>query len=128
MGFLPCVDGTPRFYSAPLTNQQVCTWHPCMRIVGFDCAEDEHAAVLLDMSGEFERRVDVINERGQIQESLAELMLAVGPNAQLVVVVESKRSRDRKFLSLSKDVGFSDELDEFDRFLANTPSTPDNDL
>jgi len=28
----------------------------------------------------------------------------------------------------SKDVGFSDELDEFDRFLANTPSTPDNDL
>ncbi len=38
-------------------------------------------------------RVDVINERGQIQESLAELMLAVGPNAQLVVVVESKRSR-----------------------------------
>jgi hypothetical protein len=99
-----------------------------VRIVGFDCAEDEHAAVLLDMSGEFERRVDVINERGQIQESLAELMLAVGPNAQLVVVVESKRSRDRKFLSLSKDVGFSDELDEFDRFLANTPSTPDNDL
>ncbi len=64
-----------------------------VRIVGFDCAEDEHAAVLLDMSGEFERRVDVINERGQIQESLAELMLAVGPNAQLVVVVESKRSR-----------------------------------
>jgi hypothetical protein len=28
----------------------------------------------------------------------------------------------------SKDVGFSDGLDEFDRFLANTPSTPDNDL
>jgi len=49
-----------------------------VRIVGFDCAEDEHAAVLLDMSGEFERRVDVINERGQIQESLAELMLRSG--------------------------------------------------
>jgi len=28
----------------------------------------------------------------------------------------------------SKDEGFSDALDEFDRFLANTPSAPDNDL
>ena len=28
----------------------------------------------------------------------------------------------------SKDVGFSDGVDEFDRFLASTPSTPDNDL
>jgi hypothetical protein len=42
-----------------------------VRIVGFDCGEDEHAAVLLDEAGEFERRVDVVNERGQIQESLA---------------------------------------------------------
>jgi transposase len=75
------------------------------RIVGFDCAEDEHAAVLLDVSGEFERRVDVINERGQIQESLAELMLAVGPNAQLVVVVESKRSHGRIVADVASELG-----------------------
>jgi transposase len=76
-----------------------------VRIVGFDCAEDEHAAVLLDVSGEFERRVDVINERGQIQESLAELMLSVGPNAQLVVVVESKRSHGRIVADVASELG-----------------------
>ena len=66
-----------------------------VRIVGFDCAEDEHAAVLLDASGRIRKRVSIVNERGQIQEALAELMLAVGPDAQLVVVVESKRSHGR---------------------------------
>ena len=65
------------------------------RIVGFDCGEDEHSAVLLDGAGEFEERFSVANERGQIQELLAELLLAVRPDEQLVVVVESKRSHGR---------------------------------
>jgi hypothetical protein len=34
-----------------------------VRIVGFDCAEDEHAAVLLDASGEFERRVVAVAQQ-----------------------------------------------------------------
>jgi hypothetical protein len=65
------------------------------RIVGFDCGEDEHSVVLLDAVGEFEEKFNVVNERGQIQELLAELLLAVRPEEQLVVVVESKRSHGR---------------------------------
>jgi transposase len=65
------------------------------RIVGFDCGEDEHRAVLLDGAGEFEERFSVSNERGQIQELLAELLLAIRPDEHLVVVVESKRSHGR---------------------------------
>ena len=47
------------------------------RIVGFDCGEDGHIAVLLDVAGKFEKRFGVDNERGQIQELLAELILIV---------------------------------------------------
>ena len=74
-----------------------------VRIAGFDCAEDKHSAVLLDAAGAFERRVDVINERGQIQESLAELMLAVGADTQLVV--ESKRSHGRIVADVAVELG-----------------------
>ncbi len=76
-----------------------------VRVVGFDCAEDAHCAVLLDTAGEFEERVDVINERGQIQESLAGLMLAVGPEVKLVVVVESKRSHGRVVADVAAELG-----------------------
>lgn len=76
-----------------------------VRVVGFDCAEDAHCAVLLDTVGEFEERVDVINERGQIQESLAGLMLAVGPEVKLVVVVESKRSHGRVVADVAAELG-----------------------
>lgn len=75
------------------------------RIVGFDCAEDEHSAVLLSASGEFEKKIDVINERGQIQEGLAEMMLGVGPETQLVVVVESKRSHGRIVADIAAEFG-----------------------
>ena len=75
------------------------------RIVGFDCGEDEHCAVLLDADGNFEKRIGVINERGRIQESLAELMLAVGPGVQLVVAVESKRSHGRIVADVAVELG-----------------------
>jgi transposase len=45
--------------------------------------------------GTFAERYDVANERGQIQELLAELLLAIRPDEHLVVVVESKRSHGR---------------------------------
>lgn len=75
------------------------------RIVGFDCAEDEHSAVLLDGAGEFGERFSVVNSRDQIQELLAELILSVGPEAQLVVVVESKRSHGRVVADVAVEIG-----------------------
>ena len=76
-----------------------------VRIVGFDCGEDEHSAVLLDASGEFDKRFSVVNERGQIQEALAELLLEVGPDSPLVVVVESKRSHGRIVADVATELG-----------------------
>jgi transposase len=76
-----------------------------VRVVGFDCAEEAHCAVLLDAAGEFEERVEVINEREQIQESLAGLMLEVGPDVKLVVVVESKRSHGRVVADVAAGLG-----------------------
>ena len=75
------------------------------RIVGFDCGEDGHSAVLLDTAGEFGERFGVVNERGQIQELLAKLILAVGPEAQLVVVVESRRSHGRIVADVASELG-----------------------
>ncbi|MCP4898319.1 MAG: IS110 family transposase [bacterium] len=77
----------------------------CVRVVGFDCAEEEHRAVLLDGDGGIEKRVGVANEREQIRESIAKLMLAVGPEATLVVVVESKRSHGRIVTDVANQLG-----------------------
>jgi transposase len=66
-----------------------------VRVVGFDCAEDEHVAVLLDEDGSFEERVKVSNRRDQVEDALAGLLLRVGSEVQLVVAVESKRSHGR---------------------------------
>jgi transposase len=76
-----------------------------VRIVGFDCGEDEHAAVLLDASGEFDKRFSIVNERAQIQEGLSELLLGAGPDTQLVVVVESKRSHGRIVADVATELG-----------------------
>jgi transposase len=75
------------------------------RIVGIDCAEDEHSAVFLEASGKFERSVSIVNERSQIQKALAELILAAGAEAQLVVVVESKRSHGRVVSDVAVELG-----------------------
>ena len=66
-----------------------------LRVVGFDCAEEEHVAVLLDEEGEQERQETVQNRRDLIQECLARQMLTVGGDGELVVVVESKRAHGR---------------------------------
>ena len=75
------------------------------RVVGFDCAEDEHVAVLLDSNGEFSRRWSVVNRRNEVEELLAEVILCIGPEAQLVVVVESKRSHGRIVADVAADLG-----------------------
>lgn len=75
------------------------------RIVGLDCGEDTHSAVLLDITGRFGKKFEVTNERRQIQELLAELMLVIGPEAELVVVVESKRSHGRIVSDVAVELG-----------------------
>jgi transposase len=75
------------------------------RIVGFDCGEDEHRAVLLDAAGEIEKRYGVANERREIQELLGGLLLAVGSGKRLVVVVESKRSHGRVVSDVAVELG-----------------------
>jgi hypothetical protein len=61
-----------------------------LRVVGFDCAEEEHVAVLLGLEGEQERQLTVQNRGDRIQECLAKVILAAGAEAMAVVVVESK--------------------------------------
>jgi transposase len=76
------------------------------RVVGFDCGEDEHSAVLLDATGKIEERYGVANERGRIQELLAEMLLLVRPDERLVVVVESKRSHGRVVSDVAVELGY----------------------
>jgi len=75
------------------------------RFVGFDCGEDAHSVVLLDSAGKFAKRYDVVNDRGEIQELLAGLMLDVGCEADLVVVVESTRSYGRIVADVATELG-----------------------
>jgi len=75
------------------------------RIVGFDCGEDAHSAVLLDTAGKFDKKFGVANERREIQELVADLMLAIGSEAELVVVVESKRSHGRIVSDVAVELG-----------------------
>jgi hypothetical protein len=76
-----------------------------IRVVGVDCAEDEHVAVLLGKDGEFESRLSVVNRRDHVEAGVAQLMLAIGPDAQLVVVVESKRSHGRIVADVAAELG-----------------------
>lgn len=76
-----------------------------LRVVGFDCAEEEHVAVLLDEEGEQERQETVQNRRDLIQECLARLMLTVGGDGELVVVVESKRAHGRLVVAEAERLG-----------------------
>ena len=64
-------------------------------VVGIDCAEEEHVAVLLDKEGEGAERFRVVNRRDCIQEFLARLILTLGEDATPVIVVESKRAHGR---------------------------------
>jgi transposase len=61
--------------------------------------------VLLDKNGEVEKRIGVANEREQIRESIADLMLTIEAGATLVVVVESKRSHGRIVTDVANQLG-----------------------
>jgi len=76
-----------------------------VRIVGFDCAEEDHSAVLLDQDGEFERHMKVVNRRDLTEAALARLVLAIPSDTELVIVVESKRSHGRLVTDVAKGMG-----------------------
>ncbi len=78
---------------------------PKVRVVGFDFAEEEHVAILLDETGDEACRLTVTNRRDRIQECLAELLLVIGSGVRLVVVVESKRSHGRLVASEAVQLG-----------------------
>ena len=75
------------------------------RVVGMDCAEEEHAWVLLSEEGEIERRGSVGNGRGLLEETFAELLMVIPEEAELVVVLESRRSHGRVAADVAKDLG-----------------------
>jgi len=76
-----------------------------VRVVGFDCAEEAHEAVLLDASGEEQLKLSVVNRREMVEEALGELLLALPKGAKLVVVVESKRSHGRLVCDVAFGLG-----------------------
>jgi transposase len=76
-----------------------------VKVVGFDCAEDEHVGVVLDDKGEFERSVPVVNRQDTIQACLSELILKAGEGTQLMVVVESKRAHGRLLTDEAERLG-----------------------
>jgi len=73
------------------------------RVIGFDCAEDEHVAVLLDDAGEQEQLLTMRNRLDRIEECLAKLMLEV--EDELVVVVESKRAHGQLVVAAARKLG-----------------------
>lgn len=75
------------------------------RIVGFDCAEEEHSAVMLDEDGEIILKTKVVNRRDLVEEALAKLALSVGPGTGLIVALESERSHGRLVTDVAKALG-----------------------
>lgn len=75
------------------------------RIVGFDCAEELHEAVLLDEWGEQQRSMSVVNQVSAVEDALAEFLLNVPKTSDLVVVVESERSHGRLVCDVARRLG-----------------------
>jgi len=75
-----------------------------VQIVGFDCAEEEHAAVMLGTDGEMELEMKVVNRMDAIEEALAELILSA-EGQELIVAVESTRSHGRLVADVASSLG-----------------------
>jgi len=75
------------------------------RIVGFDCAEEEHSAVMLDEDGEIILKTKVVNRRDAVEDALSELALSVGSGTGLIVALESERSHGRLVTDVASALG-----------------------
>ena len=76
-----------------------------VRIVGFDCGEDEHHAVLLDGEGLPCYELRTANQRDRIEEAIASLLLRIDDGVKLIVVVESQRSHGRLVADVAEELG-----------------------
>jgi len=76
-----------------------------VRIAGFDCAEEVHQVVLLDVEGKVEREMEIINRRDHMEEGLAELLLLLPEGTKLVVVLESRRSHGKIVSEVADQLG-----------------------
>ncbi len=76
-------------------------------IVGFDCAEEEHAAVVLNEAGEIEERLTMVNRRDTIEEELSKLIIATPSDRELIVVVEGERSHGRIVADVAQELGIT---------------------
>lgn len=76
-----------------------------IRVVGFDCAEEEHSAVLLNEEGEFESRMTIVNRRDTVEAGLSKLVLAIPLDTDLIVVVEGERSHGRLVVDVARTLG-----------------------
>lgn len=74
------------------------------RFIGVDCGEDSHVAVLLDDEGRFDQRVEMVHRRDSIQDGLARLLLRAGDDAEVAVVVESRRSYGRTVTDVATEL------------------------
>lgn len=74
-------------------------------MVGFDCAEESHVAVLLDGGGEVEQEVEVENSRESLEEAFGGFLLRLPEGAVLRVVVESQRSHGRLVADCARRLG-----------------------
>ena len=75
------------------------------RVVGMDCAEEVHVAVLLNEDGDLEETVEVPNNQKDIQEVLGRFLLRVSAGTKLRVAVESQRSHGRLVADCARSMG-----------------------
>ncbi len=61
------------------------------RIVGFDCGQAEHLAVLLDEDGEIVRKERVTNRMDLVEAALRSFLEEIGPERDLVVAMVAAR-------------------------------------
>jgi len=76
-----------------------------VRVVGFDCAEECHVAVLLDGEGKVELTVEVENAREAIEEAIGRFLLRLPEGVVLRAVVESQRSHGRLVADCARRLG-----------------------
>ena len=76
-----------------------------VRVVGFDCAEERHVAVLLNSNGEVESTEEVVNSWEAIEETLGRFLLRLPQGCTLRVAVESQRSHGRLVADCARTLG-----------------------
>jgi len=75
------------------------------RYAGFDTAQEQHEAVLLDQGGGEEIWVKCKNRRQAIEDAFGKLLVRLAPNERLVVVLEAPRAHGRLVFAVAASLG-----------------------